>query len=145
MKTKVLTFLILIALFSSCKMNSDTEKVSYDSMHFVRQGGGQIDFKMYPTDNSDSIKVIVSKYNFRDTTLQIMLDNNADNNAAFSSFYNTINNETKIDGDLKQSTLATGTWAHIYFISGSEETEVTNTELIDLLLQFEQLTKSMIK
>ncbi len=132
-------------VFSCCKKYTDTVKGFYDSMHFVRQGGGQIDFKIYTTDNSDKVKVIISKYDFRDTTLQILIENTADNAAAFSSFHKAITNQTQINGDYKQSTLMTGTWSYIYFVSNSMETQVTNTELRNSLLKFEQLTKSMIK
>ena len=145
MKTFTMTFMILIATFSSCKKDSDTVKGFYDSMHFVRQGGGQIDFIVQTTDNSDKVKVIVSKYNFRDTTIQIIIDNNADNATAFSSFHNAINKQAQINGDFKQSTLVTGTWSYIYFVSSGKETEVTNTDLRNSLLKFEQLTTSMIK
>lgn len=145
MKTFTMTFMILIATFSSCKKDSDTVKGFYDSMHFVRQGGGQIDFIVQTTDNSDKVKVIVSKYNFRDTTIQIIIDNNADNATAFSSFHNAINKQAQINGDFKQSTLEIGTWSYIYFVSSGKETEVTNTDLRNSLLKFEQLTTSMIK
>jgi len=145
MKTITITFLILITTFSSCKMDSNSVKGFYDSMHFVRDGGGQIDFIVQTTDNSDKVKVIVSKYNFRDTTLQFLIDKNADNAIAFSSFHNALNSQTQINGDFKQSTLETGTWSYIYFISNGKETEVTNSELRNSLLKFEQITTSMIK
>jgi hypothetical protein len=128
-----------------CKKDSDSLKGFYDSMHFVRQGGGQIDFNLYPTDNSNIVNVDVTKYSFRDTTLQIVIDNINDHASAFSSLNKAMNNQIQINGDFRQSTLATGTWAYIYLIENGKETEVTNTELRNSLLNFEQLVKDKLK
>jgi hypothetical protein len=144
MKILTWSFLILLATFSRCNNDSDAGKGYYDSMHFVRQGGGQIDFKVYATDNSDKLRVIVSKYNFRDTTIQIVLENNPDDADAFSSFHSALNNQTLLNGDFKQSTLKTGTWSYVYFVLSGTETEVTNTALRNSLLKFEHLTTSAI-
>lgn len=114
-------------------------------MYFTRQGGGQIDFNLHLTDNSDKLKAIVTKYSFRDTTIQIIIDYNNDNAAAFSSFQKAMNNQTQINGDFQQSTLATGTWSYIYFFANTKETEVTNTELRDSLLKFEQIVRDKIQ
>jgi hypothetical protein len=144
MKTLTLALLVLSAVLYGCKKDSDTVKEDYHSMHFVRQGGGQINFEVYETDNPDKVKVIVSAYGFRDTTAQMIIDNNADNASAFLSFHQAINNQTQITGNYKQSTLPTGTWSYIYFVSSNAETEVTNTDLRNSLLKFEQLTTSMM-
>lgn len=144
MKTIALTFLVLATFFSSCKKDSGTKKGFYENMHFVRQGGGQIDFKLYSTENANQIKVVVSKYDFRDTTIQIIIDNNPDYASAFSSFHNAISNKIQINGDFQHSTLATGTWSYIYFIAENKEIEVTNKGLRDTLLKFEQLVRNKI-
>jgi hypothetical protein len=143
MKTLTMIFLLLTAIFCNCKNDSDQVK-KFDSMHFIRQGGGQIEFKIHTTDSTDKVKVIVSEYNFRDTTIQLIIESNADNAAAFLSFHKAINNQTQLNGDFKQSTLETGSWSYIYFVSCNGETEVTNTELRNSLLKFEELTRLMI-
>lgn len=131
----LLVFLVLV----SC---SKTEK--YDSMHFVRAGGGQIDFTIYETDDANQLKVLISKYNFRDTTVQINLLKKKGNETAFSSFHSAMNMETPLNGNFKQSTMATGTWVHIYFSANGKELEVTNEALRNSLLKFEELTLSQI-
>ena len=145
MKPISITLLLFVMIFAGCKKDSDIVKGIYDSMHFERQGGGQIDFILYSTDNSDKLNVVVSKYSFRDTTILITIDKNNDNASAFSSLQKAMNNQIQINGDFQQSTLETGTWSYIYFVANNKETEVTNTELRNSLFKFEQLVKDMIQ
>ena len=56
-----------------------------------------------------------------------------------------MNNQIQINGDFKQSTLPSGTWASIYLVTDEKETEVTNTELRNLLLKFEQIIRDKIQ
>ena len=144
MKTLSISFLFLVMILSGCKKDS-TVKGFFESMQFVRQGGGQIYFNLYSTDNSNKLKAIVTKYNFRDTTIQIIIDYDDNNALAFSAFQKAMNNQAQINGDFKQSTLYTGTWSYIYFMADNKETEVTSTGLRDLLLKFEPIVRSMIQ
>jgi hypothetical protein len=125
-------FLILV---SGCKK----EKGYFDSMHFVRTGGGQIDFTLYPTDNSDTLEVMVSEYDYKDTTVLLIIANTIDYSSLFTTLHDAMNNKTQINGNFKQSSLPTGTWAYIYFVSKDGETEVTNTDLRNKLLEFEKI------
>jgi hypothetical protein len=125
-------FLILV---SGCKK----EKGYFDSMHFVRTGGGQIDFTIYPTVNSDTLNVMVSEYEYQDTAVLVIITKNNANSSLFSTLHDAMNNKTKINGNFKQSVLPTGTWAYIYFVSDSGQTEVTNTDLRNKLLEFEKI------
>jgi len=133
----IMIFAGSFAIFSSCKK----EKGYYDSMHFVREGGGQIDFTIYLTDNSDTLRAVVSEYEFQDTTLTIIIANIATYSSLFSTFHDAMNNKTKINGNFKQPILPTGTWAYIYFVSNNKKTEVTNTNLRNTLLGFEQIVR----
>lgn len=146
-KSSTTTFILLfiVVAFSSCNMNSNTEHEKYESMHFVRDGGGQIDFSVFETTDENQLKVVVSKYAFRDTTIELLITKNAYNTGAFSSFHSAINKETLLIGNLKQSTMATGTWVHIYFRFKGKEKEVTNEVLRTSLLKFEDETLSLIK
>jgi len=114
-------------------------------MHFERQGGGEMVFDVYKTGNNDQLKVVVSKFGFRDTTIQITLDNNTESSFAFSAFDKATNNQTQINGNFKQSTLPTGTWSFIYFNTLEMQTEVTNTDLRNTLLYFEQLVRGKVQ
>ena len=138
------TFFLFVVMCTGCETDADVVKGYFDSMHFVREGGGQIEFNLYNTDNSE-INAIVTKYSFRDTTIQIVIDANNDNALAFSSLNQALNSQIQINGDFKQSTSKTGTWAYIYFVSNNKETEVTNTELRKSLLTFEQLVRGKIQ
>jgi len=145
MKTTGIIFLLFLAMCISCKKDSNTIKGFYDSMHFVRYGGGQIEFTIYPTDNPDQFNAVVTKCDFRDTTIQFSLSINQDYTSAFSSLNKAMNNQIQINGDFKQSTLATGTWSFIYLAGNGKETEVTNTKLRDSLLLFEKLIRTGIQ
>lgn len=145
MKILPITLLLIVMIFAGCEKDSNTLEAGYDYMHFTRQGGGQIDFNVYSADNVDQVKVIISKINFRDTTIQIIMDSKSENTSAISSFYDVLNNKVQINGDFQQSTLLTGTWAYIYFVANTRETEVTNTGLRDTLLKFEQLVRDKIE
>ncbi|MBK7626029.1 MAG: hypothetical protein IPJ16_02305 [Bacteroidales bacterium] len=138
------TFFFFVVMCAGCETDADIVKGYYDSMHFVREGGGQIEFNLYTTDNTE-LNAIVTKYSFRDTTIQIVIDANNDNTQAFSSLNQALNSQIQINGDFKQSTLKTGTWAYIYLVSNNKETEVTNTELRNALLKFEQLVRGKIQ
>lgn len=144
MKTVSITIFLFIVMCTGCKKDADIVKGYFDSMHFVREGGGQIEFNLYTTDNSE-LKAVVTKYASRDTTIQIIIDTNNDNALAFSSLNQAMNNQIQINGNFQQSTLPTGTWALIYLVTDNKETEVTNTELRNSLLQFEQLIRDKIQ
>jgi hypothetical protein len=145
MKTIFLTILLSIIFCTSCKKDPIIVQGFFDSMHFVRQGGGQIDFSIYPTENFDQVNVVVTKYSFRDTTIQLTILFNDDFASVFSSLKQAMNNQIQINGDFQQSTLDTGTWAYIYLVDNTKETEVTNTDLRNSLLKFEQLTREKIQ
>ena len=145
MKTTLTIFYFFVLMLTGCKKDADIVKGFYDSMHFVRKGGGQIEFIIYPTDNINKLNAVVTKYNFSDTTIQFTIDINSDNSSALSSLNKAMNNQTQINGDFKQSTLASGTWASIYLVTDEKETEVTNTELRNLLLKFEQIIRDKIQ
>lgn len=145
MKTTSTIFFFFVLMLTGCKKDADIVKGFYDSMHFVREGGGQIEFIIYPTDNINKLNAVVTKYNFSDTTIQFTIDINSDNSSALSSLNQAMNNQTQINGDFKQSTLASGTWASIYLVTDEKETEVTNTELRNLLLKFEQIIRDKIQ
>jgi hypothetical protein len=145
MKTKFLIILFSIIICIGCKKDPTIVKGFYNSMHFVRQGGGQIDFSIYPTANLDQVDVIVNKYSFRDTTIQLTILINDDFALAFSSLKQAMNNQFQINGDFQQSKLETGTWAYLYMVDDTKETEVTNTDLRNSLLKFEQLTREEIQ
>jgi serine/threonine protein phosphatase PrpC len=146
MREIIVVLFILFSFISACEKHSDCNVCGfYDYMHFERQGGGQIDFNIYLTGDTNTLAVKVLKYNFNDTTTKFVLSNNIENYDVFSAFYKAINNQIEIKGDFHQSTDTVGTWAYIYFVVNEKETEVTNTELRNKLLYFEQLVRDKIE
>jgi Fe-S cluster biosynthesis and repair protein YggX len=145
MKTILLTILFSIVICTGCEKDPVIVKGFYDSMHFVRQGGGQIDFSIYPTENFDQVNAVVTKYSYRDTTIQITILLNDNIASTFSSLNQAMNNQIQINGDFQQSTLHTGTWSYIYMVDDTKETEVTNTDLRNSLHKFEQLVREKIQ
>ena len=140
MKAHSILWLFLVMLLWSCQ--NDSVKGFYDSMHYVTAGGGQIDFKLYPTSNPDELKAVVNSFSFRDTVVQFYIDLNSGNASSFASLQKAMNNQLQINGDFKQSTLPTGTWTSVYLISSNKEVEVTNTQLRDSLLVFGQIVRN---
>ena len=145
MKTILLTILFSIFIYTGCEKDPVIIKGFYDSMHFVRQGGGQIDFSICPIENFDQVNAVVTKYSYRDTTIQLAIPLNDDFTSTFSALKQALNNQIQINGDFQQSTLHTGTWSYIYMVDNTKETEVTNTDLRNSLHKFEQLVREKIQ
>jgi hypothetical protein len=139
MKTTLITIILSILMLTGCKKDTEIVKGFYDSMHFVREGGGQIEFTLTPTDNSDKFIAVVTRFGIRDSTIQIIIDINNENRPALSLLDQAMKSKNQINGDFRQSTLLAGTWAYIYMVTDKKETEVTNTELRNSILQIEQL------
>ncbi|MFB6340294.1 hypothetical protein ACE1ET_01155 [Saccharicrinis sp. FJH62] len=146
---------ILLLLCSACEkypVNSNPYPTgvipdtvdSNNYMRFERQGGGQIDFKLYLTNNTDNIKGIITKYNFRDTSIETIIVRNISNDSTFNNLKNALNNQFELKGDYEQPSL-TGTWAYVYIILEGIETEVTNTSLRNSLIQFEKIINEKIE
>jgi len=145
MKTLSIILLSLIMILAGCKNEANSITGTYSSMHFVRQGGGAMDLRLSPTNNPNQLQAIVSNYNYRDTTIRIVIDNNVDSAPCFIAFKKALSSEIDIAGNFQQSTLPTGTWAYVYVSGNGKDTEVTNTELRKTLLQFEQLVVNKIQ
>jgi hypothetical protein len=57
----------------------------------------------------------------------------------------TLQGKTQIVGDFKQSTLPTGTWSFLYVVKGSEQIEITNTDLRNVLSNFENIVNAKMQ
>ncbi|WP_221202140.1 hypothetical protein [Microbacter margulisiae] len=141
----MIPLLFAIMAFAGCQQDSSNVKGYYDAMHYVTEGGGQLDFKLYPTDNPEELKAVISRYAFRDTVAQFNIDLNSSNTSSFSSLQKAMNNQIQINGDFRQSTLPTGSWTHIYLDSKGQEVEVTNTWLRDSLLVFGDIVRELLR
>lgn len=146
-----MTFYMLTLLFllTSCEKSSDestqTAKGFYDYMHVERNGGGQLYFNLYATVNPTKLKAVVSKYNFRDTAIVIIIDKNENNTTYVNDFAKALNNEVQLTGDFTPSTLPTGTWVNYTFMTNNNQVEVTNSGLRNSLLELERIVQNNIK
>jgi len=139
----------LMLLLTSCEKSSEeslkTINGFYDYMHFEVNGGGQIYFDLYATDNPNKLKAVVSDYNFRDTTIQVVIDKDSENVEVFSNFNKALNNEIQLSGDFTQPTAPTGTWVDIYFRKNNESIKLTNVDLRSSLIKTLHLVMAKIK
>jgi hypothetical protein len=145
MKTASITILFLILMLTGCKKDPVIVKGYYESVHFIREGGGQIEFTITPTGNQDKFNAVVTRFGISDSTIQITVDINTDNKSALSLLDQAMNNQIQVNGDFRQSTLLAGTWAYIYLVTDQRETEVTNSELRNSILKLEQLLRDKIQ
>lgn len=145
MKTISVAIFLFVLILTGCKKDPEIVKGFYDSMVFVREGGGQIEFTISSTGNPDKFNAVVTKSGAHDTNIQLTLDLNTDNRSSLSLLDQAMNYRIQINGDFKQSTFLAGTWAFIYLVNDKKETEVTNTELRNSLLQLEQLIRDKIQ
>lgn len=143
---KILILIFATTLAISCKKEDTVIKGYYDYVRITHEGSDPIDFKLYPTNNSDSLKVVVTKFHFRDTTLQFNIGTTQNDLHAisFSDYYKAINNQEQINGSFRQSELPTGEFSYVYTGVKGKDTEVTNTDLRNSLIYFEQLVKNKL-
>jgi hypothetical protein len=144
-------FLILIIsviiLQISCIKDTTPNQPSYqyDNMLFVRNGGGDKAFDVFPTTTPDTFRIIINHLNFRDTTITMTLSRDSTNSLAFDVLTQTLTGQNKLTGDFKQPTIPTGTWAYLYMIKGDIKTEITNTQLRNTLMDFERMVVNKLK
>ena len=142
MKTLTVMLLMVAATIAGCSSGITLDRGYYDYIHFSRQGGVEIEFCLYPTGDSNQLKAVVSRYAYKDTTVQMIINNSSDYSEAFTMFHKALNNQMAIKGDFQQTTLPSGSWAYIYCVSNQKETEITNSDLRTSLLKFEQFIDS---
>ncbi len=138
---KIIFLTLMIAIVSmSCKDESEpTIKGTFKSIDFIREGGGNIKFKLSPTESYNTINVIVSEYDFKKISIQFNITQDFESEKAYNYFYKVIKAEIQINGDYEQPELPTGTWVYFKAISDQNQFEITNTELRNTLLKFESI------
>lgn len=133
---------ICLSLWACQKL--DSKNTSFENIHIVRNGGGQIDFKLFPTEKEGTLSVVISKFNFKDTTLQFTLEKNEPNKAIFAIFEKVIQGYEKLEGESSPSKLPTGTWVSVFAVRQGKEIEITKPELRDSLLVLERLVRERL-
>jgi hypothetical protein len=140
----IILFFITLVLVA-CKDKTTQPSQKYDNMLFDREGGGNLIFIVAPTAGTDAFQVNVARLSYRDTLISIALTRDAANAAAFDALSKTLDGQNQIAGTFKQDTaLIVGTWAFVYVVKNNTRTEITNVDLRNVLLTFEQLVKAKL-
>jgi hypothetical protein len=140
-----LTVLIAVLLFSGCKSADKTGPVQYEYLQVERQGGGQLDFRIYPGESRSHLYIYVSSSNFLpvEKRFQLYIDDlNAD---AIDDFYKALNGRLQLKGKQKSTGKLKGTWLYLRFVRANRETEVTDPLLIQEFSLFETLVREHIE
>ena len=130
---------ILILSFVACDNGADS---TFDHLLFVRQGGGDKAFTIEPTGALEAVTIVVTRWQFRDTLVQFRCAPDPNTSGLFNSLFAALNGQSQIAGDFQQSTLPTGTWAYLYVVRDGQQVQITNTDLRNQLLPFEDLVKA---
>jgi len=140
---------LLISMFFtlflySCKSTDKTGPVQYEYLQVERQGGGQLDFRIYPGQSRSNLYVYVSRSNFEsvDKRLEMHIDENCAE--AFDDYYRALGGLTPLNGKQKASKSLAGTWLYMRFVRGNREVEITNPELIQRFSEFEKLVREQL-
>lgn len=136
---------LCFCFLQSCTDHSTESSQMYESLLFVRQGGGNKVFNVYPASIKRTFLVNVTRYEFRDTSVQMLLVEDNAYGPCFDALMQTLQGKTQIVGDFKQSTLPTGTWSFLYMVKGSEQIEITNTDLRNVLSNFENIVNTKMQ
>jgi len=134
---------IIISCTEKSTQSNDQKKV-YSQMLFERQGGGNIIFTALFLSSHDSLHVNVSRKEFRDTNIQIILIRNSHCSGLFDTLFAMLHGDITIDGDFRQSALPSGTWANLYLTNGNEIKEIRNIQLRSTLLNLEILVHARL-
>jgi hypothetical protein len=136
---------LCFCFLQSCADHSTNSSPIYESLLFVREGAGSKVFNVYPASIPQTFLVNVTRYEFRDTSVQMLLVKDNTYAPCFDALMQTLQGQTQIVGDFKQSTLPTGTWSYLYVVKGSEQIEITNTDLRNVLSNFENIVRAKMQ
>ena len=136
--------LLVCPMFFGCKSIANSGPVQYEYLQVDRQGGGQLDFRIYPGDSRSNLNIYVSSSNFQpvEKRFQIHIDQNIAD--AIDDYYKALNGQTPLKGKQIGTAKLTGTWLYLRFIQGNRSTEVTNPDLIQRFSVFEKLVREQI-
>lgn len=139
-----LTLLIAAFLLNGCKSAVKTGPVQYEYLQLERQGGGQLDFRIYPGESRSHLYIYVSSSNFLPVEKRFQLSIDDLNADAIDDYYKALNGQLPLKGKQKSSGKLKGTWLYMRFVRANQETEVTDPVLIQEFSLFEKLVREHI-
>lgn len=137
--------LILPLLFGGCQSVDKSGPVQYEYLLVERQGGGQLDFRIYPGESRSTLNIYVSSSNFQPVEKRFQLHIDSENVDAIDDYYKALNGQLPLTGQMKPARGLTGTWLNLRFVRGNRQAEVTNPELIQRLDVFENLVRAALE
>jgi hypothetical protein len=131
--------IMILSIFISCEEQPIWSQLSlqYDKLLFVRRGANAKIFSVNPTATIDTFIINVSSLNFQDTVITIIVPIDSANAVAFNALDQALNGKYKIYGNFRQQAVPAGTWALLYMVKNSTQTEITNNDLRNSLMYFE--------
>jgi len=140
-----ISLLTAVFILNGCKSVVKTGPVQYEYLQVDRQGGGQLDFRIYPGESRSNLYVYVSSSNFQPVEKRFQLQIDEKNVDAIDDFYKALSGQLSLKGKLKATGKLKGTWLYLRFVRGNRETEVTDPVLIQEFSLFEKLVREHIE
>ena len=140
----LLTVLALSPLFYGCKPLAIIGPVQYEYLQVDRQGGGQLDFRIYPGDSRSNLNIYVPSSDFQPVEKRFQLHIDQVNADAIDDYYRALNGQMPLKGKLKSTGKLSGTWLYLRFVHGNRETEVTDPELVQRFSELEKLVREQL-
>lgn len=134
----------LILLFSGC-MTKNLLTAPYEYLRYQREGGGQVDFRVYPGESRSNVLVYVSTCDFIQVDKRLTIPINEDNADAIDEFYEALSGSIPVSGQKVKARGLTGTWLNLRFYKGNRDIEISNPELLERFRTFEDEIKNTIK
>lgn len=139
-----LTMFTAVLLLNGCKSAAKISPVQYEYLQVDRQGGGQLDFRIYPGESRSNLYVYVSSSEFQPVEKGFQLQIDENNVDAIDEYYKALNGQLPLKGNQKTTGKLKGTWLYLRFVRGNRETEVTDPELLQRFSLFEKLVREQI-
>lgn len=141
----LLTALAFSLLMISCSSTKQAAPVQYEYLQVERQGGGQLDFRIYPGESRSHLNIYVSSSNYQSIEERLILQIDENNVEAIDEFYQALNGQLNLKGKQTKNSSLKGTWLYLRFVRGNTVTEVTNPSLIQRFSVFETLVQEYLK
>lgn len=141
----LISALALSLLMISCSSTKQAGPVQYEYLQVERQGGGQLDFRIYPGESRSLLNIYVSSSNYQSVEERLVLKIDEDNVDAIDEFYNALNGQLNVKGKQAKSSGLKGTWLYLRLVRGNTITEVTDPLLIQRFTVFEDLVREYLK
>lgn len=138
------TALILSFLMTSCNSTKQAGPVQYEYLQVERQGGGQLDFRIYPGESRSHLNIYVSSSNYQSVEERLILQIDEENVEAIDEFYQALNGQLNLKGKQPKNNSQKGTWLYLRFVRGNTVTEVTDPMLIQRFTVFESLVRDYL-